>query len=158
MRPCSLQFRRSTFFAGFRGGGFLAWLHIGRMRDRNRPANRASAASSVKTAVLTAWPAVPASDAQRCQKIRHGRVGSSIRSRDVSSALLEHSGERGHGRAANANQMDMLALHTYFSGAAECALAAALAVAASRILIRTLSLTSRETLMPIGSVMFSPNT
>ncbi len=44
------------------------------------------------------------------EKIRHRRIGRCVRTGDAETALLEHSGERSHGGAADSNQMNMLVL------------------------------------------------
>ena len=41
------------------------------------------------------------------QKIRHRRIDLLIRTSDFVAALFQHTGQGGHGRAADANQMDM---------------------------------------------------
>ena len=44
---------------------------------------------------------------QAGQKIRHGRIDILIRARDVEAPGLEHPGQGGHGRAADADQVNM---------------------------------------------------
>ena len=49
-------------------------------------------------------------DAEFAQEIGHGRIGGGIGACNVESALLEHACERGHGRAADTDQMNVLGL------------------------------------------------
>ena len=46
-------------------------------------------------------------NAQRRKEIRHRRIGRCIRSGDGKASLSQHSGERRHRGAANANEVDM---------------------------------------------------
>ena len=41
------------------------------------------------------------------EKIGHGRIGGGVGAGDAKSALLEHAGERGHGGAADADEVDV---------------------------------------------------
>ena len=46
-------------------------------------------------------------DAQLAEEIRHGRIGGGVGAGDVESALLQHAGQRGHGGAADADQVNV---------------------------------------------------
>jgi hypothetical protein len=47
-------------------------------------------------------------DAQSAEKVGHRGVGSAIGAADRKALLLQHAGERGHGRAADADQVNPL--------------------------------------------------
>ena len=48
------------------------------------------------------------------EKIRHRRIGGGVGTGDAVSALLEHSGQRGHGGAADADQVDVFCIDSYY--------------------------------------------
>ncbi len=46
-------------------------------------------------------------NAEVAQEVRHGRIGCGVGAGDVESALLEHARQRGHGGAADADQVNV---------------------------------------------------
>ena len=50
------------------------------------------------------------------QEIGHRRIGRGVRAGHVKAALLEHSGQRGHRRSADADQVNMFfVIHACYS-------------------------------------------
>ena len=49
-------------------------------------------------------------DAQRIEKRRGGRIHVHVRASDAKAALLQHPGHRSHGRAGDAEQVDVFGI------------------------------------------------
>src|SRR6266571_20455 len=96
-------------------------------------------------------------DAERAQEVRHRRVRGVVRPGDLEAALPKHPRQRGHGGAANADEMEV-------TGRAHVAdftpaFAGGAAVAASRLLSCTSSLFAlSDAVTPIGRVTLAPET
>src|SRR6266568_2747060 len=86
------------------------------------------------------------------EEVRHGGIRRGIRARHPVTALFEHAGKRGHGRAADPDEVNLFLLCHDLKVADETA---AGAVAASRNFTLTASpLTCKSAFTPIGRVMF----
>ena len=53
---------------------------------------------------------------QAAEEVGHRRVRGGVGTRDAESAVFQHAGERGHGRAADADQVNVFGLSHAFEG------------------------------------------
>ena len=56
-------------------------------------------------------------NAERAKQIAHGRIGSFVRTGDAMALELQQAGERGHGRAADADEMNVARRCSHFATA-----------------------------------------